>query len=1107
MSGEDRKKLDMTPEEMKRFGEAMKKEEFRKLLAEYAEEISNPENRKKYEEEITQLENERGMDIKFITPEPGHVIKSLINNKKKAFINICKNENIGKPTFTKENGPDRFGINWAIPHSLARPREDFDLKGEKCFVYDVVFHPDTYRMAQSNSKFKKLVHDTAIEAIEEHFNVTLDKKISTPKVKNNFKGVRTPTVVRTRREDGSTKTADDSDSILNSMPYPYDPNKTTKELTEEWVEKKGKTRSSKRLAEAKKKDASETKSSKSETESKETLQEDQTEGTTVSTESSALPSSPAVPKYCILHRSALDIQDFSNVSDAKSSTRPKELVVSIDLPLLKSANTIDLDIVDNHIMLKCTTPASYELDLRLPYPVDETNGTAKFDKSKSVLNVVLPVIAAQPENLPFSSVPSYATSSDNEADVDRGNSVDEGSEQCDSEISVQENDDANVQPNDVAMTPETGIDEDNSNSLFFLPLCQLPNFRYFQDQESVTFVIDVANVLPNSIVQKHPEPHLYDIMFSSQGSGCFPLYYRLYIEFHQGCSVCPTNETDVSPSNLVVLLPKDKQHCSLWEGFFASCDGNTFEYHSFESSSRLQSSLEELECGGDNSACNMPQLQEMDYQLNVSELNEKHIKLDIQVGRTVSESDTTDTEPSTYPSIEVVHHKRLPHLQGILKQYSKTMSESSDENVTLSASPDTSSVDSPFTTVKKSVSFNERIDQAMFKTNSTVSSMRSMLKSKRKRNRQREERRKNGRRRRRQSSAESSEGEETKKKGTGEHGSKSQSKTHEGKNNKKKSTSFARSGTKQEGGASSSTVDETDETSNTEASDHDTDSGYDQNGQPMPDPSQTEPSSQSENNNYNFRSRKNPASKSKRNGSKRSKNCASLEVMETSSSCNNSKLTETEKSRLDNLMTAAVSNTLLPELDDPEVPESPDVDSNEVATAQVDQTLTQMAALSITNDPNNNNTSEHHTSNGQSLDTALSSSSFTKETEVDVTAPTTVRSEGEGDKFDFDKSISKGNSDGDKCKDLKINGKVVEVDENVADKNSSKENGHCIDTSNLKDNSDSKSKESCTVNSSDIYKVDSMLSWESTPMSSLQKNEHQTYCPFQFSNNILFELD
>lgn len=477
-----------------------------------------------------------------------------------------------------------------------------------------------------------------------------------------------------------------------------------------------------------------------------------------------------------------------------------------------------------------------------------------------------------------------------------------------------------------------------------------------------------------------------------------------------------------------------------------------------------------------------------------------------QVGRTVSESDTTDTEPSTYPSIEVVHHKRLPHLQGILKQHSKTMSESSDENVTLSASPDTSSVDSPFTTVKKSVSFNERIDQAMFKTNSTVSSMRSMLKSKRKRNRQREERRKNGRRRRRQNSAESSEGEETKRKGTGEHGSKFQSKTHEGKNNKKKSTSFARSGTKQEGGASSSTMDETDETSNTEASDHDTDSGYDQNGQPMPDPSQTEPSSQSENNNYNFRSRKNPASKSKRNNCKRSKNCASLEVMEASSSCNNNKITEAEKSRLDNLMAAAVSNTLLPELDDSEVPESPDVDSNEVATAQVDQTLTQMAALSITNDANNN-TSEHLTSNGQSLDTAMVSSSYTEETQVEVIVPTTVRNEGGGDKSHFNESISKGNSDGDKCKDLKINGKVVEANENIADKNCFKENGHCIDTCNLKDNSDSKSKQNCTVNSSDIYKVDSILSWESTPMSSLQKNEHQTYCPFQFSNNILFELD
>jgi len=47
----------------------MKDEEFRKLLVEYAKEISDPENKKKYEEEIAEMEKMRGMDVKFVHPE------------------------------------------------------------------------------------------------------------------------------------------------------------------------------------------------------------------------------------------------------------------------------------------------------------------------------------------------------------------------------------------------------------------------------------------------------------------------------------------------------------------------------------------------------------------------------------------------------------------------------------------------------------------------------------------------------------------------------------------------------------------------------------------------------------------------------------------------------------------------------------------------------------------------------------------------------------------------------------------------------------------------------------------------------------------------------
>ena len=56
------KNMDITKDEMHRIHTALKDEEFRKLFVSYAEEISNPENRKLYEDEISQMESQRGLN-------------------------------------------------------------------------------------------------------------------------------------------------------------------------------------------------------------------------------------------------------------------------------------------------------------------------------------------------------------------------------------------------------------------------------------------------------------------------------------------------------------------------------------------------------------------------------------------------------------------------------------------------------------------------------------------------------------------------------------------------------------------------------------------------------------------------------------------------------------------------------------------------------------------------------------------------------------------------------------------------------------------------------------------------------------------------------------
>lgn len=84
------------------------------------------------------------------------------------------------------------------------------------------------------------------------------------------------------------------------------------------------------------------------------------------------------------------MQDYAcHSTNLVESTRPKELVVQIELPLCKSSENIILDIFEKRLYLK--TP-NYLLDLNLPFPIKESNAKAKFDKSRRFLNVTLPVV-------------------------------------------------------------------------------------------------------------------------------------------------------------------------------------------------------------------------------------------------------------------------------------------------------------------------------------------------------------------------------------------------------------------------------------------------------------------------------------------------------------------------------------------------------------------------------------------------------------------------------------------------------------------------------------------------------------------------------------------
>ncbi|KAK5886340.1 hypothetical protein CesoFtcFv8_017383 [Champsocephalus esox] len=211
------KELDITVDEIDRLSKAFKDEKFKEMLFDYAHELSDPENKKRYEEEIKLLEQERGNTIEFIHPKPSRVLKTSVNGKQKCFINICSNDKVGKPERklgVSEEG--RRGQCWALPHSLHPGRQDTDPKGNKIMIYDVIFHPDTLHLASRNRGFTNMVDSTAIQGIQDNFKVTLDKN-NVREIKSKYKGLPQPCVIR-KPIPGYKMPSEEPDPL--AFPYP-----------------------------------------------------------------------------------------------------------------------------------------------------------------------------------------------------------------------------------------------------------------------------------------------------------------------------------------------------------------------------------------------------------------------------------------------------------------------------------------------------------------------------------------------------------------------------------------------------------------------------------------------------------------------------------------------------------------------------------------------------------------------------------------------------------------------------------------------------------------------------------------------------------------------
>lgn len=207
--------LDISKRELTDLKEAFKKEKFKELFKEYVDEVNDPKNQALYEKELIQLEKERGVDSVLLRPTPGYVIKTSVENNCQAYINVCYNEKIEKPTSAPTERNGETGANWTVPHVFSKGRMEMNKEGVEILVYDVLFHPMALDLAHRLPEFKKLVDDTAMTAVEDGDNVKLDR-LNARVVKSNFVGGKHPCILRKAANTGKIPDAFD----IPGYPFP-----------------------------------------------------------------------------------------------------------------------------------------------------------------------------------------------------------------------------------------------------------------------------------------------------------------------------------------------------------------------------------------------------------------------------------------------------------------------------------------------------------------------------------------------------------------------------------------------------------------------------------------------------------------------------------------------------------------------------------------------------------------------------------------------------------------------------------------------------------------------------------------------------------------------
>ena len=505
MAAGGKDKIGFSDEESGKFQKAFSDPEFRKMFADYMDELQDPAHREETENYISQLEGEQKVPPgkELIRPAPGFVAKTYKEDKAgkdskgdKIWINIVASDKITKPSMAP--GPGGKGESWSLPYSLGPPHMEKDNSESNVSTFDCCYHPEALEKAKQRKQFQSMLVQTAIDGVESAY---AKQNQPTTLLKSNFhilKGVSYKSgIISAMMVDKKDKEAwEDEQNAKNlgkveelaglvsgkkfeksEKPAPGKP-RSKEEIEKAVNEARAKqaatadaTSSSTGIANANTKtkpppikkgflegrggSAPKTKSKvpqgqeqgqsptprplvqeisstvakppkpPSANQEKEKVQKQEVEkdkpmmsaastsykkghterpvdASLLNTLEKEKSSGPIEPSYTIVERGFIEWGDFElNSTNADGTggetpvapvknTRPKELVVKIELPRVPTgqAGKVVLDVSEKKLSLKFKEV--YDLNLVLPYPVDDKRGGAKFEKLTQSLVVTLP---------------------------------------------------------------------------------------------------------------------------------------------------------------------------------------------------------------------------------------------------------------------------------------------------------------------------------------------------------------------------------------------------------------------------------------------------------------------------------------------------------------------------------------------------------------------------------------------------------------------------------------------------------------------------------------------------------------------------------------------